>query len=57
MTAFSTAALSSVRSNASGAGDCPLSRRIAAAWRASTCTIDPAAARMSFEAIAGAAPL
>jgi hypothetical protein len=32
-------------SNASGAGDLPISKAMAAAWRASTWTIDPAAAR------------
>jgi hypothetical protein len=30
---------------------------MAAAWRASTCTIEPGAASMSVDSIAGAAPL
>jgi len=34
-----------------------LSRRIAAAWRASTWTMLPAAASTSLDSIAGAAPL
>ena|SRR5215204_1680652 len=57
LTAFSTCDLDSVSSNASGAGASLASSRMAAAWRASTCTIDPAAASTSLDLIDGAAPL
>src|SRR5581483_11403705 len=57
LTAARTAALSEDLSNASGAGVTPRCRRMSAAWRASTCTIDPAAASTSGDEIDGAAPL
>src|SRR3954462_3632514 len=51
-TALRTASLSSAGSNAFGAGWAPVSWRMTAAWRASTCTIEPAAARTSLLLIA-----
>ena len=57
MTAFWTVAMSDALSNASGAGGLPRSRRMSAAWRASTCAMAPAAARTSAAWIIGAAPL
>ena len=49
--------MDSSSSKASGAGGSPRSILIAAAWRASTWTMPPAAARTSFDSIIGAAPL
>src|SRR5256885_14845210 len=57
LTAASTLSLVSALSNALGAGEAPFLRRIAAACRASTWTIVPAADRTSLDAIDGAAPL
>ena len=48
-TAFSTWFLLRVGSNAAGDGLAPFSSRMAAAWRASTWTIEPAAPRTSFD--------
>src|SRR6185503_18916567 len=57
LTASSTACCSRGLSKPLSVGGCPFSRRIAAAWRASTWTMLPAAASTSVDSIMGAAPL
>ena len=57
LTAVSTSSILLAASNAFGAGCLLRTRRIIAAWRASTWTMPPAAASTSTEEIIGAAPL